>query len=190
MKRYLIIIALAMMPVCGFAGVDGHRFGVGLKSSVPVVENQLVSFGVEGFYEMDLDDFVLGAGVGVGPEYHHDWLYANIVAPVFLRAGYEISDNFLISANAGYKINIDGWCLGDGGGSDNPRYTGFFCEPQIAYQTDSGFRFSLGAELYDGVYTEYKTTGRLFEGSFSSTVRDVRSLCAAITFGIGFVFGE
>ncbi len=183
MKRYLIILALALIPVCGFAGVDGHRFGVGIKSSIPVEEGEIMSLKAEGVYEMNFNKFFMGGGLGLGAEVHGGHQVA-VVTPVFLRVGYEITDKFMISANGGYKVNLS-YRYRD---AQNPSYSGFFVEPHFTYQAKSGLRLSLGAELYDGLYNDVTRVD--IPNGAGINVKEVRHIRAAISIGIGFVFGK
>ncbi len=188
MKRYLAILVLALLPIGCFAGIDDHNFTLAPKVTIPTGLHEIAAFGVEGIYEMNLNRVILGAGLGLNSEFHHDFLFCNITAPVFLRAGYKITDRFMASVNGGYKFYLIGWCLGVGGVADNPRINGLFIEPQLSYNITPGIRLSLGTELYKGCFQ--KSITEISDGSIREYAKDITGIYAGITLGVSFTIGR
>ncbi len=187
MKRSLVILILALMPISAFAGIDSHKFILTPRVAIPTGENEIAYFGVKGAYEMNINRLILGAGLGLNSEFHHEFLYCNITAPVFIRAGYEITEKFIVSADAGYNILLTGWCLGAGGVQENPRTNGLFIEPQLSYHVTPSIRLSIGTELYNGKFQERFT--EITDDAIREYARDVTRFRAGITFGVSFAFG-
>ncbi len=185
MKRYLIVLALALVPVCGYAGIDGHRFALGLSGQAPTNRYEMRGAGIEGVYEMYMNKVMLGAGVGFDCSFTRcdfHWMF-----PMFLRAGYFFTDNLAGALNAGYKLNpVNGnklSCVGCGHGPW--KYNSFFIEPQVAYQLDMGLRFSLGVELYNNG----SKSRPLDKNDPSGAISSYNGFCTSISLGVSYVFG-
>ncbi len=191
MKRLLIIFALAMAPMSCFAGIDGHKFALGVTGAVTVGLDEKGGFGVEGNYEMNINKVVLGAGAGADLRYSD--VDSRVFVPVYLRAGYSFLDCFMVAANLGYRLNpANGMKMNvDGGKSKEPwHYNGFFIEPQAVYQTDFGLRFTLGTEFFTQKTRERVATGSIAQGNLSQSVKTVTHVFTAFTLGVAFVFGR